>query len=81
MKSKILEQMIKDRIEITKDCEYFTKRENFLIVKFKNENEFKIEYFCEKCGNQEIKTVSKKPKLFSCSKCNKIFEVVPLRKK
>ncbi|MEM5811695.1 MAG: hypothetical protein QXJ14_04190 [Candidatus Aenigmatarchaeota archaeon] len=83
MKSKIIEEMMKNKVKITEDCDFFTKRDNIVIVKFKKDKYAKVEYLCN-CGYQEIKEIEikiGKPKTFKCSNCNKEFIIESLKKK
>ena len=85
--SKLVEEMREKKISIIEDCDFFTRRKNFVIVKFKNEEKAKLEYRCDKCENYEIielemvkgKKKFKRPN-FKCSKCGKLYRVPELRK-
>lgn len=86
-KSKLLNQIIEKKISISKECDFFTRRKNLVIVKFKNEENAKLEYLCEACNFYEIREIklekkSKKFKdiTFNCSNCNKTYKVERLKK-
>ena len=86
MKSKLMEEWLKQGLSLSKDFEFFTRRENLIIGKKRNEKA-KVEYICPFCGFYEIKTIEmqkgkkkfKRPK-FKCSKCGKTIIVSDLRK-
>ena len=86
MESKLIEEWIKEGLSVSKDFEFFTRRENLVIGKKWGEPA-KVEYVCPYCGFYEIKEIEmvkgkkkfRRPK-FKCSKCGKTIFVPDLRK-
>jgi len=81
--SAIIKEMRERNVKITSDCDFFTRRENVVIVKYKNENFSRVEYFCEKCKFKNLikmKIKNFKKIIFSCENCGKKFEILPLKK-
>ncbi len=86
--SRLLKEWMERGYSVTKDFEFFTKRENLVIGKLKGE-EAMVEYVCPHCGFYEIKEVKmekrkggkrfKRPK-FKCGKCGRTIVVEDLRK-
>jgi len=87
MESKLVKKWIDEGLSPSKDFEFFTRRENLIVGKLK-EQSAQVEYNCPFCGFYEIKTIEiergkkkfKRPK-FKCSKCEKTILVPDLKKK
>ncbi len=87
MDSKLIKEWMNQGLRPSKDFEFFTRRDNLIIGKKRNEPA-QVEYNCPFCGFYEIKTIEmekgkkkfKRPK-FKCSKCGKTILVLNLKKK
>lgn len=87
MESKLVKEWIEQGLSPSKDFEFFTRRDNLIVGKLKNQPA-KVEYNCPFCGFYEIKTIEiekgkkkfKRPK-FKCSKCGKTIKVPDLKKR
>jgi len=86
MDSKLVKKWVEQGLSPSRDFEFFTRRENFVVGKLKDQPA-QVEYNCPFCGFYEIKTVEmekgkkkfKRPK-FKCSKCGKTILVSGLKK-
>lgn len=86
MDSKLIKKWIGEGLSPSKDFEFFTRRDNFVVGKKLNEPA-EVEYICPFCSFYEIKTIEmekgakkfKRPK-FQCSKCGKTVLVPDLKK-
>jgi len=87
MESKLVKKWVEQGLRPSKDFEFFTRRENFVVGKLIDQPA-EVEYICPFCGFHEIKTIEmekgkkkfKRPK-FKCSKCGKTILVPDLKKK
>jgi len=87
MESKLVKKWVEQGLSPSKDFEFFTRRENFVVGKLIGQPA-EVEYNCPFCGFYEIKTIEmekgkkkfKRPK-FKCSKCGKMILVPDLKKK
>jgi predicted SprT family Zn-dependent metalloprotease len=85
MESELIKRWIVERLQPSKDFEFFTRRDNIVIGKKWNEPAL-IEYKCD-CGFKEIKTIEmekgkkkfKRPE-FNCSKCGNPIKLLDLKK-
>lgn len=86
MESKLIKKWVEEGLKLSKDFEFFTRREDLVIGKLWNKPA-RVEYICPFCSFYEIKTIEmvkgkkrfKRPK-FKCSKCGKTILVPDLRK-
>lgn len=94
MESKLLKEWIEKKLSISKDFDFYTKRDNFVVGKLKDQPAV-VEYECPFCKHYEIKNIElekelkksgeigkkfKRPK-FKCSSCGKTITVESLKKK
>ena len=87
MESKLVKRWVEEGLKPSRDFEFFTRRENFIVGKLWGQPA-QVEYVCPFCGFYEIKTIEmkkrkrkfKRPK-FNCTKCGKTITVPNLRKK
>lgn len=86
VESELIKEWINKGLRPSKDFEFFTRRENFIVGKLWDQPA-QVEYTCPYCGFYEIKTVEmekgkkkfKRPK-FKCSKCGRTIIVPNLKK-
>jgi len=86
MESQLIKKWVDQGLSLSKDFEFFTRRENLVIGKLLDKPA-EVEYNCPFCGFYEIKNIEmikgkkkfKRPS-FKCSKCGKTIEVPDLRK-
>lgn len=87
MESKLLKEWTEKGLSVSKDFDYFTKRDNIVVGKLKDQQAV-VEYECPYCKHYEIMNIEleksgkkhKRPK-FECSNCGKTISVESLRKK
>ncbi len=87
MESKLLKEWIEKGLSISKDFDFFTKRDYAVVGKLKDQPAV-VEYECPYCKYYEIKNIEleksgkkyKRPK-FKCSNCGKTIIVEAMRKK
>ncbi len=88
MESKLVKEWMSKNLTPSKDFEFFTRRENLVIGKLKDQ-EAQVEYICPYCKFYEIKYIQmekdksnkkfKRPR-FKCSRCGKTILVESLKK-
>ena len=91
MESKLLKEWIEKKLSISKDFNYFTKRDYAVVGKLKDQPAV-VEYECPFCKHYEIKNIELEIELkkarkkfkrptFKCSSCGKTIIVESLKKK
>lgn len=87
MDSKLVKEWSSKHLSPSKDFDFFTRRDDFVVGKLKDQPA-QAEYVCPYCKFYEIKNIEmeksgkkfKRPK-FRCSKCGKTITVGSLKKK
>jgi len=92
MQSKLIKQWTAEKLQPSKDFEFFTRREDMVLGKL-NGKPAMVEYRCPHCGFCEIKEIDmvrgksgkrksgkkyKRPS-FKCSKCDKTIKISKLK--
>lgn len=87
MQSQLIKQWVAEKLQPSKDFEFFTRREDMVLGKLSGKPAM-VEYRCPHCGFCEIKEIDmvrgksgkkyKRPS-FKCSKCDKTIKILKLK--